>query len=572
MKFYKMENKMKNLKVFCLVVLFFISANNLILAQNTQPTAYQKKQLELSKKYFQIFYGYNMTMADEAFYNQLAEGEDAQEFLLAMGILSYAMSNPEAEVKKVLTQMKKEYEQAEKLKTVIDYQRETEAKYAKTDAGKIKAQIKKEFENWNKKGEFESQSDYQSRLQTGSKNEFYKICLKHIKDKINSLNKEVEFTKELNSYNTEREKFPVLFSFNSIKWQNDIFVSIENAPKLKNNWSSIKYKIDDFDWCFVNDSLCPSSITLIDGNNSYTNILPLKTQKDIKYSFDDFKIDNSFLKGYVFNFSTVKKDKQHLAELNAQLDLQFKSYNNKLSENPYNIFNKSIKQYTKIEKIENMNGIYEQQATAMKSEFNYLNSNFEKNLKSQNFEKYIVVYYSINTAKKQEADKTYLEYSCHYYSRIDFDKDFIDNKLSEGNCRELKYAESSDLFTSKEEFNKFYNLGEEVIQEELKNRRLKKEEEAILLIIKSNSTIVEKLNFKDAKVNPEDSNVKEYFLMTNSNIEKPYYSKVIDSLIEINKGIQKEWSKRGSLFSNKTEFFEAFTSGDYKSILKEKKK
>lgn len=396
--------------------------------------------------------------------------------------------------------------------------------------------------------------------------------MKHIEDKISSLNNEVKLTKELNSYDTEREKFPVSFGFNSIKWQNDILVSIENAQKFKNNWSSIKYKIDDFDWCFVNDSLCPSSITLIDVNSNHICHLLLKNQADIKYSFDDFKIDNSYLKGYVFNFTNVKKDKQHLAELNTQLDLQFNSYNNKLSENPYNIFSKSLKQYTEIEKIENMNEIYEQQASAMKSEFNDLNNNFKKNLKSQNFEKYIVVYYSINTAKKQEADKTYLEYRCNYNSRIDFDKDFIDNKLSEGNCRELKYAESSDLFTSKEEFNKFYNLGEEVIQKEIKTRRLKKEEEAIISKIKSNSTIVEKLDFRDAKVNPKDSNVKEYFLMTNNNIDKPYYSKVIDSLIEINKKLQKEWSKRGSLFSNKTEFFEAFTSGDYKSILKEKKK
>lgn len=145
MKFCKTINNMKNLKVICLIVLFFISASNVLLAQNTKPTAYQKRQLELSKKYFQIFYGYNMTMADEAFYNQLAEGKDSQDFLLGLGILSYAMNNSEAQVKRVFTQMNKEYEQAEKLKTAIDYQREREAKYAKTDAGKVKAQIKEEF-------------------------------------------------------------------------------------------------------------------------------------------------------------------------------------------------------------------------------------------------------------------------------------------------------------------------------------------------------------------------------------------------------------------------------------------
>ncbi len=564
-------NDLKKRKCLSIIILLLFSSITSVTAQNNQPTPYQKKQLELSKKWFQILSGYEMSLTAEAFYEQLTEGQEANNFVLGIAILNYAMYNSEAQCEKTFTQLNNEFKQAEKLKNATDYYREKEAKYAKTDAGKIKAQIKDEFENWNKKGEFESQSDYQSRLQTGSKNKFYKICLKHIEDKISSLNIEVELTKELNSYNTEREIFPVSFSFKSIKWRNAVFVSIENAPKFKSNWSGIKYKIDDFDWSFVNDSLCPSSITLIDGSNNYNCTLPLKTQTDIKYSFDDFKIDNSYLKGYVFNFSTVKKDIQHLAELNAQLDLQFNSYNNKLSENPYNIFNKTMKQFNNIENIENMNEIYEQQISAMNSEFNYLNNNFEKNLRSKDFEEFIFVYYSINTAKKQEADKTYLESRCHYTNRLEFDKDFIDNKLPEGNCREIKYAESTDLFTSKEEFNKFYNLGEDVIQKEIKTRILKKEEEAILVNIMSNATIIEKLDLKGAKVNSDDANAKEYFQTANNNIQKPYYSKIIDSLIEINKGLKKEWTKRSNLFSNKIEFFEAFTSGDYNKILNEKK-
>ncbi len=35
-------------------------------------------------------------------------------------------------------------------------------------------------------------------------------------------------------------------------------------------------------------------------------LLPLKNQSDITYSFDNFHIDNPYLKGYVFKYSNAK--------------------------------------------------------------------------------------------------------------------------------------------------------------------------------------------------------------------------------------------------------------------------
>lgn len=563
---------MKKLKLLSLAVLFLISLSNGLFAQNTTPTPYQKKQLELSKKYYQIFYGYDMTMADDAFFDQIAEGKDAQEFLLGLGILSYAMNNSKAQVKRVLTQMKNEYEQAEKLKTAVDFQREKEAKYVRSDAGKIKTQIKQEFEEWSQKGEFENQNDFKKRLESDSKNEFYQICLKQINDKINNLKKEKKLVKELHTYDTENEKFTVSFKFNSIKWQNDIYIPITDAPKFKNEWRKIKYRIDEFDWCFINDSLCPSNVTLFNDDFEYACRLPLKNQKNIIYSFDDFKIDNKYLKGFVFSFSDVKSNIHKLNQLNSQLDSIHKSYTKKLFENPYNTSYKSVKRYKKIEKIDNMLDNYEQQVSEMKVEFGSLNSSFEHDLKSQDFEKYLNVFYTVNPKMKQEADSVFNEYRCHYKKRIDFDKDFIDNNLSVSNCREIKFQELSDLFTSKEEFDKFYNLGTNALKKEARNRRFLIEGDEIISKIKANNEIVERLNFKDARFNPDNSTVKEYFKLVYDNFYKPYYSKAIEVLIEINKDLNKEWNKKGNLFESKKEFFEAYTSNDYKSVLKDKKK
>ena len=183
---------MKNIKTTCLFILLLFICSNVLIAQKTQPTPYQKKQLELSKKWFQVFYGYNMTMGDEAFYEQLAQGKDAQEFLLALGILGYAMNNSKAQVQKVIAQMKYDYAQSEKLKNATDFKLEKERKllseqetFRKTDFGGIQYNIKTAFEKWNQKGEFEKEADYEIRMKNQSQIAFDGICLEKIKNRIN---------------------------------------------------------------------------------------------------------------------------------------------------------------------------------------------------------------------------------------------------------------------------------------------------------------------------------------------------------------------------------------------------
>lgn len=68
---------MKKIIVTTLAIIFSLS----VFAQN-MPTPYQKKQLELAKKYFQIFYGYRMSMGDAVFFEQLAEVKTFRIFCL----------------------------------------------------------------------------------------------------------------------------------------------------------------------------------------------------------------------------------------------------------------------------------------------------------------------------------------------------------------------------------------------------------------------------------------------------------------------------------------------------------
>ena len=53
--------------------------------------------------------------------------------------------------------------------------------------------------------------------------------------------------------------------------------------------------------------------------------------------------------------------------------------------------------------------------------------------------------------------------------------------------------------------------------------------------------------------------------------EAKKYDDVIDFLINNNAALGREFSKSGSKFDSKSEFYDAYISGDYKNILKGKK-
>jgi hypothetical protein len=623
---------MKNIKTFCLLILLLFNGLNIVFAQITQPTPYQKKQLELSKKWFQILTGYEMSMSDEVFYEQLTAGKEANDFVLGLAILNYAMYNSKSQCEKTFTKMNNEFKQAEKLKNATDFRLEKEAKarkeqaekerklraeqeaYAKTDIGSIQKNIKSEFEKWNPKGEFEKEIDYTERLKNQSRTAFDSICLEKIKTKINGLNS-YYWTKELSTYNSEKEFFPVLFKTNGVEWQSKINIPISQAENFKNNWSNLKMKIDDYDWCFVENSLCPTLIVLENKseNSIYKFPLNLQNQSEILYYFNDLEIDNFYLKDYIFKFSNAKiiaeqiekekqrKDSLELVTLNQQLNSIFNDYNNQLLQNPYNVSKKVMSDFKQID-FNLEKGYYDKSISETrqkkfneyKSEierkFTNLNNNFERELKSSNPEEYCKIYFTLNPDKMKEADKMYLECRCNYPKREDFDLKFIAGNLYNCNCRENEYRKNGKLFESKNEFDSFYDKGDDIYFAEYEKR-------TVLNYLNINNQYLESMDFQKEKKESAGSIIGRGLLeiATNSNISakdytteneirknilsiitncqnKIYYNQVIDIVIETNKKLNKEWGKNGQNFENKAEFYNAYLSEDYKKILKEKKK
>jgi len=610
-------------RLFLLLFTIFSFVNIYTFAQSQQKTAYEKKVTELTIKYFSIcYYGYNRSLswAEKAELEMYTNGDEARGFILGLGILNYAMNHSEAETKKLMNQIKNEYSAAEKLKTSVDIQREKEAKlkkeklekekklketqaaYLRTDKGSIYNNVKTEFSKWNQKGEFEKEADFVERIKNKSKDEFNKVCIEQIKNKIKTLGSSYyvyNLKKELSTYDSEGEFFTVLFTFNGVEWKNVLNIPISEAEEFKKNWEYLELNLNENNWCFVENSLCPTKIALVyNGRNEdyysddkpnvnkkeYPFPLIQKNQSEISIVFDDLEITNEYLKGFVFKFSEVKMieedllreakrlDSLELLSYNEKLDSVFNFYIKKLLNNPYNTTKEKMTEYNKVENSEeNRVESYNNSIELIQSKYERMNNNFERELKSQNPSEYCVIYYSLNPEKKVDADKKYIECRCIYSQRVNFDMKFIEGNLYNCNCREKEYQKNGGLFISKAEFDSFYNKGEDVHQKEVETRILKKEEENAINEIVSNAPKIDRIDFKDVKLNLSNNDLaSSYYQKVYSYKVKPYYQKVIEVLIENNKGLKKEWTKKGEKFNSKVEFYEAFTSGEYKKILKEK--
>jgi hypothetical protein len=586
-----------------------------------QQTAYEKKKAELIVQVWEKWGQRTAALLN----NTVSDKSDEELFALAKDAkIAAALTGGANSPYSAIIWYSERIKQAEKLKTAVDFKREKDVKekkereaYERTDAGSIKKSIKVSFEKWNQKGEFEKETDFDLRLKNKSQDTFFQICSEQIRSRVGNNNYDLE--KELSIYNSEKELFTVTFKRNGVKWQNTIKIPIANAANFKNNWSELECKIDDYDWSFVENSLCPTLVTLVNraDNSKYGFPLLLKNQSEISYSFNEFEIANPYLQTVVFKYSEAKQiinkqesekeqlDSLELEKYNERLDSMFKDFNRQLIQNPYNIGGKVMMNYNKIEKNENNSTIeddrskreslFDNRVNSMKKNFYVLNENFQSELQSKNPSEYCRIYFLQNPDKKTDADKMYLECRCNYPLRENFDIKFITGSIHNCNCRDYEYRKDGNLFTSKNEFDSFYDKGDDFLQNEISIRKLKLEEETLISELKSNVSTIEALDFKDlyGKINMGgrvekvvSSSLTDLNMPNNTNKEdwakyyvqkisiykvKPYYSKVVDYIIEVNKKLSKEWTKSGESFSTKVEFYEAYISGSYKALLKEKK-
>lgn len=219
---------MKIIKNSLLSIIIFLFFNS---SYSQQKTVYEKKVGEINLSFLKKL-GVSQTQISRA-----KEMGNIEGMFMGLGIME-KLSTMQGLV--LMEQYNNELKKAENLKTEVDFKKDKIKKnkeialqkaieqkkileeYNNSDYSIISKNIKSEFENWTKKGEFEKEADYVNRLQIKSQNVFEEICLKQINEKINNFNVDYNLRKELSTYNSEGEYFMINFKINNVEWQNKI--------------------------------------------------------------------------------------------------------------------------------------------------------------------------------------------------------------------------------------------------------------------------------------------------------------------------------------------------------------
>lgn len=589
---------MNKIKIFVLVISLIFSGINGIYAQ--QRTTYEKKIFEINQKYFKILLGINrpLNIFEQAQMEKLATAEDAISFIYGVGLIAYASSHSEADFNRMIDQIEKEIKQAQKLKNAIDIKRENEfklrliqAEFNKSDAGVIKNTIKDSFNNWNKKGEFEKQENYENRLQNSSQYAFSVTCLNIIKYKIANYMKNDRLEKELLPYNADKESFTIHFRINGLEWQAMLAIPFAKAADFKSNWTNIRFEISEYDWCFVNNTLCPKLITLTDRNDTYQVASPLQNQVEISYAFNDMGLENPNLKDFVFKFSDAKALDIQIKQRNLQivqagndsLRKAYNYYNNLFINNPLNIKKDTLfYNLRELTTIDNIKEIFNEELTSIKNQYNN-----QVRVKTEFFD----IEYSLNQqyfVSKEDFFECYTKGSEYYKEEL---SNRQKKKIYEDKC-DAEYNRFGEFFSTKDEFQRYYLQGEDIYKKELVIRYENQERINILNYFRANLKVLETLDLQDLKLSSNEYLAisiigvytdkalsdrfytdKEYFkdvLLRIFEISKRklYYSSIIDFVINANKDLNKEWGKNGQYFKDNVSFFNAYISKNYKQLLK----
>lgn len=206
-----------------------------------------------------------------------------------------------------------------------------------------------------------------------------------------------------------------------------------------------------------------------------------------------------------------------------------------------------------------------------------VNGNMERNLQINQPDKYyagyITNYLNLHPEKKETVDKLYLDYRCEdAKTQRKYIQAYLEKGTLSRTCRQSQWSLYGNLYKSQEEFNQSYNKAHSdyFFQSEIKARQAANENlEKLKQYIAS---FGKKVKLSNMNKNPNDQT--SYVIKRLGELKRSYYyySDAVSYLIETFPKVQKEYEKNGQYFQSQVEFFDAYTSDSYSSVLKDKKK
>jgi hypothetical protein len=214
----------------------------------------------------------------------------------------------------------------------------------------------------------------------------------------------------------------------------------------------------------------------------------------------------------------------------------------------------------------NIKQMHEQKLSTIRSDYQKINSSMETICKTKDPEHHAKKYCSLHPEFAAKVDSTHHYYRCKYDIYQVAMKFLANEVFEEPNCQEIQYNDNSNLFKSKEEFLQLYDkLSYGDFTQELSDRHKKINN----FTKKINSEDFKKLIFLDAKVS---GNSKLMVFIDKYEELKEMCNYPVSDFINHNTKMLVDFQKTTNYWSSMDEFFEAYISGNYKQILKNKKK
>lgn len=543
-------------------------------------TAYEKKVNEIKMEYFLFFKNgfYSAATMEDYYLISMLGGVDGA---LAMAQLDYGLKYPD-QMKMMTDRMNKELEQAKSLMSEEDRINE----WKKSDYGKMVSWIEKSYSANFTKDEFETKNQYYTRIMGNAKGLFNEKCTSLYEELCNSL----EITLSPLKYDAETQtstiKIIEQFKFDKNELKKEFITKLSLPSHQARNLNEYVVKgneITKTKWGVFNKKdvyVVEAQIPLYLGSGTNKNVpsnfhitIHIPNQElSTPLSFNIRQIDSNAPWELYWNSETIVKQLDLLNKYNRELADSIMAYNKKLANNPYFHVSLDVKINPLIYVLNksyisaNIEKAYQTILKDMKSEYQKLDSSMETICKMNNPEHHAKIYCSLHPEFAAKVDSVYHDYRCKYDIYQVAIKLLASEVFDEPTCQEIQYNGNSHLFKSEDEFLQLYDkLSYGDFTQELSNRHKKINNYSEKL----NREDFKKLIFLDAKTS---GNPKLMAYIDKYEELKEMCNYPVSEFINRNTKMLVDFQKTTNYWSSMDEFFEAYISGNYKQILKNKKK
>lgn len=537
-------------------------------------TAYEKKIEEILMKYYTIFkYGYQRPPSSEDYMTVAFGG-------MELVMLEYALEYPN-QYATLLKQMEIEMERAEGLMTDEDRLKE----WKKSDYGKMTTWIQDQYSSKFTKDEFETSKQFYTRIEPVAKSLFNELCVTLYEQITQSLKIQISPIGYDAEIQTSTVKICETFKYNDNELKKEFSIKLQipsqQARKFKeyevsgSQIKNIKFGIIDNKEVYVISAQVPFLLGSNRDGDQMINIKYPDSKKATSFVFNSKQIDKNAPWEIFWNAEKIEESKKLISQYNKVLNDSVSAYKIKLGKHPYFHISLGIKINTNDfllpktmigASTQDIKTAYNKNLSKLSEEYHKLYNSIENICKTKFSKHYADVYCQLHPDFAVKVDSIQHSYRCKY-TTTEVAMTLLANEVfDEPTCQETQYSENTKLFKSKKEFLQLYDeLSSEDFTQELNNR-------------------TQKINYLDEKFNTED--FKNLIFLDAKILGNPKLIAFIDKYEELkemcnypvsefinhNTKMLKEYQKSTNYWSTMDEFFEAYISGNYKQILKNKKK